>query len=115
MYAVTAVLAVAIGIMGLLFRTTLDQSEEKYDKVLNVVVEHQVSACERGNVIRAQLREDNEITIESLRRLILTGAPAEKAAHQKSLEDRLKRRQILIPFPCELLRDPKAIIVDLET
>jgi hypothetical protein len=62
-------------------------------------------ACERGNVIRYLLADDNEETIASLKaQIVAESNPQKVRAYQLSLESRERRRQRLQLYPCATLR-----------
>lgn len=67
----------------------------------------QVEACERGNVIRLQMAEDNAIAIATARTQLT--APAgltdeEVEALRSSITRRTARNAALAPYPCHNLR-----------
>lgn len=66
----------------------------------------QVDACERGNVIRALMAEDNAETIRTLRaRLEVDGITAdERDVLRDALDRRTWRQAVLTTFPCDTLR-----------
>lgn len=67
----------------------------------------QVDSCERGNIIRAQLAEDNQQQLATLRRLL--GAPgltsAQRAAYTDAIARRHARARDLFRFPCDRIKD----------
>ncbi len=65
-----------------------------------------VEACERGNVIRALMAEDNAETIRTLRdRLEVEDlATDERAVLRDALDRQTWRQAVLTTFPCDTLR-----------
>lgn len=78
------------------------------DRTNDAIKDGQVQACERGNVIRALMAEDNAETIRSIRDRLTTPGTALTAADRevltKSLDRREWRQQVLTTFPCDTLR-----------
>lgn len=66
----------------------------------------QVEACERGNVLRLQMAEDNAIAIQAARTQLAGGhlTAAEREALESSVTRRLAWAESLTPYACHTLR-----------
>lgn len=66
----------------------------------------QVEACERGNVLRLQIAEDNAIAIHAARTQLAGGhlTDAQREALESSVTRRLAWAESLTPYPCPTLR-----------
>ena len=77
--------------------------QDRHDDAIRV---GQVEECERGNVIRALMAEDNAETIRTLRdRLEVEDlATDERAVLRDALDRHTWRQAVLTTFPCDTLR-----------
>lgn len=80
--------------------------DQQADDTAAAIREGQVAACERGNVLRLQMAEDNAIAIQAARTQIAGGhlSAAELEALEASVTRRVARADDLAPYPCHTLR-----------
>lgn len=102
-YSVTVLLAVAVLAVGFLFNRTLSHLRD-----------NQVAGCERGNLIREVLRDQNDLDIQILTDeiAVLKAIPSKTAKDEELLSLKIstkakkeQRRESLKSFDCKVIEN----------